>query len=75
MAKAKASYVGENKNWQADSDLRVLKDAHSIHGDKGRHKAAVGAAKKEIGILRNIADKKRGFPLPFKKSLKGNEGV
>lgn len=62
------SYVGttvkEEKihgipKWQAESDLRTLRDSHAIQKDAKRHKAAKHMATKEIGALAHIAGKQK----------------
>lgn len=51
--------VAASKKWQAESDLRTLRDAHGIHSDKKRHRAAQAMARAEMGKLSKIAAAKR----------------
>ena len=55
MAKAEAPQV--DKKWQAESDLRTLRDAEEILKDPARLKAAQAEAAKQAKVLGNIRDK------------------
>ena len=52
--KAKADYAAQEKNWQAEADLRTLIEAAKICKDKERHKAAMAKKKLMMADLENI---------------------
>ena len=47
---------GMDKRWQAESDLRLLKDAAEVMKDKARLKAAIEMAKKQKVALEELLE-------------------
>ncbi len=47
-------HLGEDEDYKAESDLRTLVEAQKINGDKGRQKAALAMAKKQMAALKNV---------------------
>lgn len=45
----------QDKKWQAESDLRSLREVEAIRGDKPRMKAAQSMAQKEMSALKKIS--------------------
>lgn len=66
MAKKSTGYCGpsmaEQRKWQAESDLRTLREAESIKSDPGRVKRAQSMAQQEIKALSKVGGRatKRG---------------
>ena len=46
--------VADDKKWQAESDLRILKEADEVRKDPKRLKAASDMAVKEVKALKTI---------------------
>ena len=55
---SKIQMAEEDKKWKAESDARTLSDAHAIHMDAERHKAAQKAAK---GLAEEAQDRADGM--------------
>lgn len=47
-------HLGDDEDYKAESDLRALVDAQKVKGDKGRLKAAMAVAKKQMAALKNV---------------------
>lgn len=52
-----------DRQWQAESDLRTLKQAQEIQASRARRSAAASEAKKQMSALQKIG----GKPAPKKK--------
>jgi len=65
MAKAIAAprMSAMERRWQAESDLRTLKEAQEIQANRARRTAASSEAKKQMSALQKIG----GKPSPKKK--------
>jgi hypothetical protein len=50
--------TAQDKKWRAESDLRTLREAAELQGNKTRLKAAETLAKKELQLLKKISKKK-----------------
>ena len=57
MAKEK-SMAAQEKEWQAEGDLRTLVDAEKIKKDPARMKAAMAKAKEQKTALESVEKKK-----------------
>lgn len=51
---AKATGVGMDKDWQAESDMRTLAEAEEIRKDPKRLKAALAKAREKIDELQKL---------------------
>lgn len=60
MAKIQSS--SQEKQWQAESDLRILKDAEQIKADASRMRAAQNEAKRQISAINKVAKPKSPSP-------------
>lgn len=48
-------HLGDSdKDYQAESDLRALVEAQKVRADKGRLKAAMAMAKKQMAALKSV---------------------
>lgn len=56
-----------DRDWQAENDLRTLKDAEQIRADKGRMARAAAVLKKEQSALQRVG----GTIAPAKAAPKG----
>ena len=52
-----ASQAEQERRWRAESDLRILRDAEQIKGDKNRVLMAKRVAKEEMQALARISGK------------------
>lgn len=55
---AKPIAVSEDKKWQAQDDMRTLKQAMEIKADSKRHEMAKAHAAEHVEILKKIAKSK-----------------
>ena len=54
MAKNSTNFIGMDRDWQAESDMRTLAQAEEIRKDPKRLKAALAKAKEKIAELQSI---------------------
>lgn len=52
--KSSPSYIGMDKDWRAESDLRTLAEAEEIKKDPKRYKAALEKAKQKIAEMKTV---------------------
>lgn len=54
MAKNSTNFIGMDRDWQAESDMRTLAQAEEIRKDPKRLKAALAKAKEKIAELQSL---------------------
>jgi hypothetical protein len=59
MSKASLVPYSDNKDWQADQDMRALLEAAEIRKDPARLKAALACAKKKSQELTALSETKK----------------
>lgn len=55
MAKLKSAVVPDDREWQAEDDLRTLVRAAEIKKDKARAARALALAKKQMAELKKVS--------------------